>query len=144
MEGMPSNVEGGLGLQVPRERGFLEQASRPKTDEDHVQVFHPPEQRLAVGRGVIFDTTPMAKPEEILPSDHTYCAKSSWGQTMMVWADPSLAAAALVGVVIGLGLPSQLWSWFGRGILEGEGESCLWDFFSRSSQMKPTSLILPF
>lgn len=44
----------------------------------------------------MFDTSPIAKPGgERLPSDHT-AAKSSWGQTIMVWVDPGLAAAALV------------------------------------------------
>lgn len=52
----------------------------------------------------------------------------------MVWADPSLAAAALVGVVIGLGLLSQLWSWFGRGILRAKGNPALGFPFSPSFQ----------
>lgn len=135
MEGMPSSVEGGLGPPSPQRARFPRTGIPPKTDEDHVQVFHPPEQRLAVGRGLYLTQPRWPSLEEtVYPLTTLIAAKSSWGQTMMVWVDPSLAAAALVGVVIGLGLPSQLWSWFGRDILRAKGNPALGFPFSPSSQ----------
>ena len=40
-----------LALRVPRQRGFLERASRPKAAMDHLPVPHPRGRRLAVGWG---------------------------------------------------------------------------------------------
>lgn len=71
-------------------------------------------------------------------------AKSSWGQTRVVWVDPGLAAAALEVQSQVWALPSQLWSWFGRGIWRVNGSPDLGFPFAPSSQDKASFLILPF
>lgn len=62
----------------------------------------------------------------------------------MVWVDPGLAVAALVDAQSKIWvLPSQLWSWFGRGIQSVNGRHALGFPLASGSQDEANFIILP-